>query len=792
MTRFELVTAEPFGGDNIALFAREKSSRNRVRIDVTDFEPYFYIHADNTEQARRMKREGFESRDEEAIRQVVEGDFESIRGHPLTKVVLHKPGQTRDAREQFESPGTLDVDTWESDVNYTMRLRVDAGIKCAFEIPQWALQEKRSGHYEAPWVSIEAVDDEPEMLAHNFYFDIEVGGENQALPGDEELNPVVCITAMDGRTEKLYSWVWRDDLDQNTRQDAWFHEDVDELVQWEIREFDSEMKMLANFFNFYKEETFDIISGWYSDKYDVPYLINRADDIGLDPSLWSEMGEVNDGLPEDSWGQANVKGAFMNDLERRYDKISSADQSGLEYVAAEEEEIMSWPQESSRIDQVWKTDLERLLEYNANDVVATQLVDEVAGVTEFFLEKMYMTGCRVEEIEQDSNVITYYHLFEADPKTEIIPRGKTRTHKEFGGGRVIIPDLDGIVGPVAVLDLSKIYPSIMITLGLSFENAAGVDPVLLGDSLSITDEMGELAYMELPENLEQRAAIENKSKEDSDEETIYELQWEFQPGDVLSPLALGKKGRKFIWNELYDMQADGSLEKTMEWEFVHPSDQEEYEAWLPVDHRIDITERGSRLPNGVRIDQNHDGLTTRCLEQMFELRYKYGDQRAALDPDSPTYRRDYKRLSNKRQNAKDQINAVFGYAGYKKSPLFSPEIAMTTTFVGRNIIKMCQVITEEELGHKVVYGDTDSIFVLLEDQGDVSFDWEENPKECVYEGWRLGEYINAKMDDFAVNFCGLPEDNDHMFELEFEKMYSSHFQGDKKKRYSGFKVYDEG
>jgi DNA polymerase elongation subunit (family B) len=787
---YEIITCEPWGGDNIAIIARDRERDERVRLDVTDFDPYFFVHASQTDRAEEMMENGKEANGEPAIANVIEGDWQSVGDYPLTKIVLHKPGQTPTVREWFDSPDGCQVESWESDINYTMRFRIDTDIKDVFEV-EWTKEKIKDGHYEISWTAVTPrPDKDPKFLARNFYFDIEVGGENQAMPEDDDLNPVVCITALDGKTEEMYTWVWRDDLEQEDRRDVWYHSDLDDMIPWEIRRFQSETQMIANFFDFYQNEGFDLLSGWYSDKYDVPYVINRARELDLNPEAWSEMGSVNDGLPQDSWGQANVKGAFMNDLERRYDQISDADQSGLEYVAGEEEEIMSWPQESSNIQGVWQNDLETLLEYNANDVVATWKVDETAGVTRFFLEKMYMTGCRVEEIEQDSNVITYYHLFEAD-NDEIIPRGKTRTHKDFGGGRVVSPDIQGIVGPVAVLDLSKIYPSIMISLGLSYENAKGIDPVLLGESLTLNDTIPATVWEDVPEPLKDRGEITNTTEDSGTKK--HDIGWNFQSGDVVSPLALGKQARKEIWDDLYEMQTDGTLKTPTEWRFLEPGEQHEYEDWLPHDHEIDEAYEGTRLPNGVRIDQDNDGLTTRCLENMFELRWTYGDQRAALDPDAPDYKEKYDRLSRKRQNAKDQINAVFGYTGYKKSPLFKPEIAMTTTFVGRYIIKLCQVIAED-MGHDVIYGDTDSIMVDLKadmiDSVD-EFDWHENPRECIYESERLGQYINHKMDDFAENFCDIGRD-DHMFELEFEKLYYNMFLGDKKKRYAGARCYSEG
>jgi len=77
---------------------------------------------------------------------------------------------------------------------------------------------------------------------------------------------------------------------------------------------------------------------------------------------------------------------------------------------------------------------------------------------------------------------------------------------------------------------------------------------------------------------------------------------------------------------------------------------------------------------------------------------------------------------------------------------------------------------------------TDSIFVELD-----GFEWDEQQRETIYESYRIGEYVNARMDDFAQNFCGI---QDHMFEIEFEKYYPKLFIGDGAKRYAGRRAYN--
>lgn len=803
MREFELLKEEPYDDNHILLFCME--DQQPVKIEITDFRPYFYIHEDETQRAIEMmideggldeemkedlmtkidqidqlsedKKQKIVNQNQSPIVEVKRGFHTDINDLDLSRVYLSHPGKTPTYREKFDSP--TDVESWESDIPYTMRFKIDVGLKDTFKIPDWALTQKRENWFELEsWKLIQTTDQTPQRDPNNLYFDIEVGGEDQKLPEDDQLNPITSITAFNDRDEELITWVWREDLENREDEQVWHHPDVETIVRWETRRFDDERKMLSNFFSYTKREEIQFLSGWYSDKYDTPYVIERSEEIGIDPSVWSRLNDVDSGNPGGDYGQASIAGIVMNDLERRYDILRSPQSSSLENVA-EEESIMSWDQHSSSIQDLWMNDLETMIRYNANDVMATFLIDEEAGITEHFIQKYHMTGTRWEEIERATRIDTYYLLYKSDQR-EILPRGRQRTHKEFGGGRVLLPDDQGIFGPVSVLDLSKIYPSIMITLNLSYEKVEGVDPIRFNEEYQLQDTMSHDAYHERPDWVRDHCSITDEYERSGNR--IYDITWDLSPGDVISQLSLGKNARKQLFDEGYDMQPDGNLDRTFDWEMVSPPKQPDLR--LPPGHEIDHDQIGKRLPNGVRIDMREPGILVRTLKEMFELRYTIEERRDNLDQSDPHYQEKYELLTQKRQEYKDLINSMFGYTGYKRAPLFRPEIAMTTTFIGRNILEMCEIVAKE-MGYQVVYGDTDSIMVNM-----AGFDMTSSMNETVYEAWRIGEIVNDRMDDFAENFCDVGRD-DHMFELEMEKIYERYFAGDKKKRYAGLKKVTE-
>jgi len=121
-----------------------------------------------------------------------------------------------------------------------------------------------------------------------------------------------------------------------------------------------------------------------------------------------------------------------------------------------------------------------------------------------------------------------------------------------------------------------------------------------------------------------------------------------------------------------------------------------------------------------------------------------------------------KRMLNAKQLAlKTMANSLYGYTGFVRSRLYVMDIANSITSYGRFNIEKTRDNVEKEFGVKVVYGDTDSIFVKT----DVT-DLDAAQKL----GDDMANYATERMD-------GL--------ELEFEKIFKT-FLLMSKKRYAGW------
>jgi DNA polymerase-2 len=130
------------------------------------------------------------------------------------------------------------------------------------------------------------------------------------------------------------------------------------------------------------------------------------------------------------------------------------------------------------------------------------------------------------------------------------------------------------------------------------------------------------------------------------------------------------------------------------------------------------------------------------------------------------------------QATKILMNSLFGVLGASACRLFSPAVANAITMAGQHVIRLAAAAVAEA-GHRVIYGDTDSLFV---DAG------EPDPVSAARRAEVLRETIGAHVAEALRVQFGVRS----WLELEFEKVYARFWMPEvrggatgSKKRYAG-------
>lgn len=145
------------------------------------------------------------------------------------------------------------------------------------------------------------------------------------------------------------------------------------------------------------------------------------------------------------------------------------------------------------------------------------------------------------------------------------------------------------------------------------------------------------------------------------------------------------------------------------------------------------------------------GFFRKVLTTLLEVRRRIRDEMKRLDPDSIEYR-----VLDERQRAVKVIaNATYGYMGWLGARWYCRECAEAVTAWGRRTI-LRAIDIARSLGLKVIYGDTDSLFV---------------------------EYIEDKVKEFIKKV-----EEELGFEIKVDKVYDKVFFTEAKKRYAGLTI----
>jgi len=104
--------------------------------------------------------------------------------------------------------------------------------------------------------------------------------------------------------------------------------------------------------------------------------------------------------------------------------------------------------------------------------------------------------------------------------------------------------------------------------------------------------------------------------------------------------------------------------------------------------------------------RKHTGFVSETVSELIRKRAMIKKDMGKLEKDSAEYRR----LHNRQHALKILSNSIYGYYGYAGSRWYSRVCAQSITAWGRHYIK--KVIRKvERMGHDVIYGDTDSLFI---------------------------------------------------------------------------------
>ena len=295
--------------------------------------------------------------------------------------------------------------------------------------------------------------------------DIEVASENGFPDVESSAEEVLLITIQDYASKKIRTW--GKGPFQNKQKNV------------EYRSFSTEYDLLNDFINWWMIETNtpEVVTGWNSKLYDIPYLVRRIDRVLGEKlmkrlSPWGLVTEDETYISGRKHICYDVGGISQLDYLDLYKKFTYKAQESyrLDYIA--EVELGQKKLDHSEFDtfkDFYTKGWQKFVEYNIKDVELVDRLEDKMKLIELAITMAYDAKANYEDVFSQVRMwdtIIYNYL----KKRNIVIPPKERSEKDskYAGAYVKEP-VPGMYDWVVNFDLNSLYPHLIMQFNVSPE-----------------------------------------------------------------------------------------------------------------------------------------------------------------------------------------------------------------------------------------------------------------------------------------------------------------------------------
>ena len=312
-------------------------------------------------------------------------------------------------------------------------------------------------------------NDEPSTSHKEIFFDIEIemGG---ALTEDYIRSAPKPVTSIAWWYKQKDEWVILI-LDQKGELEETIEENR------KIIPLKSEQELLMKFLENIRTINPDILVGYNSDYFDIPYLYYRMCNV-FDQEIANMLSPIGWVRDESQWNDhrwLDIAGVESLDYMKLHKKFSFRDEPsfkldvlGKKYVGLEKIEY------DGSLDRLFKEDKQKFIEYNFRDVEILKALDEKFQYLPLTKNLAHKGKIRYSDVYKNSLIhdgaISAYLL-----SKNIIPPARDRNpiiKKNYAGGYLFCPQA-GLYKYMFDEDLTSLYPSIIMSLNIGKETLVG-------------------------------------------------------------------------------------------------------------------------------------------------------------------------------------------------------------------------------------------------------------------------------------------------------------------------------
>ena len=511
--------------------------------------------------------------------------------------------------------------------------------------------------------------DAPEI--HTAFFDIEVDFHKDRgfSPVEDPFNPITAISVYLNWLDQLVTLaVPPRHMSMETAREL--VADFDNTFL-----FEREEDMLKMFLDLIDDA--DVLSGWNSEGYDIPYTVNRitrvlSKDDTRKFCLWGQMPKKRVferfGAEQETY---DLVGRVHMDYMQLYRKYTYEERHSYSLDAIAEHELGDRKtQFEGTLDQLYNQHFRKFIEYNRQDTALLDRLDKKLRFLELASELAHANTVLLQTTMGAVAVTEQAIINEAHERGMVVPNRQQRNDSadnQAAGAYVAYPR-KGLHEWVGSVDINSLYPSAIRAMNMGPETVVGQLRPIMTDRY-IKDQ-------------------------------------------------LAKNGGKFAdaWENMFGsleytavMNTEVGTEITIDWQDGTESNHSAAEIWKII---FDSHQPWILTANGTILTYEKKGIIPGLLERWYsERKEMQAKKKAATDPKDIAF-------WDKRQLVKKiNLNSLYGAILNPGCRFFDKRIGQSTTLTGRAIarhmdayINECVTGVYDHVGEAVIYGDTDSCY----------------------------------------------------------------------------------
>jgi len=491
--------------------------------------------------------------------------------------------------------------------------------------------------------------------------------------------------------------------------------------------FEKEGDMIDTFLTLIEDA--DILSGWNSEGYDIPYTVNRTSRVlSKDDTrrfcLWGQLPKKRE---YEKYGKSaetyDLVGRVHLDSLELYRKYTYEERHSYRLDAIGEIEVgeNKVPYEGT-LDQLYNNDFRKFIEYNIQDTALLDKLDKKLRFIDLSNELAHANTVLLQTTMGAVAVTEQAIINEAHHRGLQVPnRPKRDDESTAAAGAYVAFPKKGLHKWIGSMDLNSLYPSVIRALNMAPETIVGqIRPDI--STARVEEDMG-LKKKSFAGSWEGRFSTEEyESVMEQKRDVALTVDFENGQTEVMS----GAEIYKLIFdsNNPWMLSANGTIFTT------------EFEGVIP-------------------------GILKRWYSERKELQAQLKKAKDAENSIEIEY-------WDKRQLVKKiNLNSLYGAILNPGCRFFDKRIGQSTTLTGRQIVKhmsakVNEIITGsyDHVGKAVIYGDTDSVYfsaypVLKKDIDAGNIPWSKDNVITLYD--QVCEEANTTFDQFMADAFHCPK-----------------------------------